>query len=366
AKRCLNCAGCSECKACVAACEPDAIRHGMEDAFVDLDVGAIVVATGYDLYEWEGLAAYGYGTSPDIVTALEFERILAASGPTGGEVRRPSDGRIPKEVVFVNCVGSRDPESGVAYCSRVCCMYTAKEAMLYKHRVHDGQAYVFYIDIRSNGKGYEEFVQRGMEEEGILFLRGKVSKIFQEDGKIMVWGVDTLTGRNVEVAADMAVLATAMVPNKGVKELAKLLRIGTDEYGFLKEAHLKLRPVETLTAGIFIAGAAQSPKDITDTVSQASGAAMKVVDLLSGDELDHEPTVASVDPEVCRACGYCEAACAYGAVEVDLVEKVAKVNEMLCEGCGGCSVACPSGAISHTNFSSRQYMEMIEVATEDY
>ena len=205
--------------------------------------------------------------------------MLSASGPTAGEIRRPSDGKIPKEVVFIQCVGSRDPEHGVSYCSKICCMYTAKHAFLYKHNVPDGQAYIFYIDIRSGGKNYEEFVQRGMEEEDLLYIRGKVSKVFEEGDYVVVWGVDTLTGKKIEIKADLVVLAMAALPSAGAKELAKKLRISTDEYGWMTEAHPKLRPLETLTSGIFLAGAAQGPKDIPETVSQSSGAASKVVSL---------------------------------------------------------------------------------------
>lgn len=366
AERCLACAGCSECMECVKVCEPEAIVHDQSDRFEEVDVGAIIVATGYDLYQKEALGEFGYGKYENVIDGLQFERILSASGPTGGEVKRPSDGSVPKDVVFISCVGSRDPEHGVPYCSKVCCMYLAKQAMIYKHLVPDGQAYVFYMDIRSDGKGYEEFVQRGMEEDGILYLRGRVSKIFSEDGKVRVWGADTLTGKKIEIPADLVVLATAVVPSEGIRELASKLRIQTDEHGWLKEAHLKLRPVETLTSGIYIAGAAQSPKDITDSVAQGSGAASKVLALLSKDELLHEPTVASVDEEVCTGCGNCERICAYDAVEVDTRSRLAVVNEILCEGCGACQVACPSGAMTHRNFSARQIMNMVTIATEDY
>lgn len=239
-------------------------------------------------------------------------------------------------------------------------MSTVKQAMLYKHAVPDGQAYVFYMDIRCDGKGYEEFLQRGIEEDGILYLRGRVSKLFKDGDKIKVWGADTLTGRNIEISADMVVLAMAMVPSKGVKKLAEKLRLSTDDYGFLTEAHPKLRPVESLTAGYFLAGAAQSPKDIPEVVAQASGAASKAIGLFSKDELYHEPIIASVDEEVCVGCGRCVSICAYDAVELDLREKKARVNSAICEGCGACSAACPSGAMQQNNFSKRQIFEMVD------
>jgi heterodisulfide reductase subunit A len=229
----------------------------------------------------EELGEYGHGDVPDVIDGLAFERLLSASGPTAGKVLRPSDGKEPKEVVFVQCAGSRDPELGMPYCSKICCMYTAKHAMLYKHRVHDGQAYIFYIDIRSAGKHYEEFVQRAMEEDRVLYLRGKVSKIFREDGKVVVWGVDTLSDRQVEIVADLVVLATAMVSREGARELAEMLGLETDEFGFFTEIEGNMQPVETSRPGIFLAGAGIGPKDIPETVAQASGAAAKVLSLFA-------------------------------------------------------------------------------------
>ncbi len=265
-----------KCRVCEKVCPVGAIDYEQEDAFIDERVGAIIVATGFDLYPKEEIGEYGYGDVPDVIDGLAFERLNSASGPTAGEIRRSSDGRIPKEVVFIQCVASRDPERYMPYCSRACCMYTAKHARLYKHKVHDGRAYIFYMDIRSMGKGYEEFIQQGMEEEGILYLRGRVSRLFRDNGHVMVWGVDTLTGKKVEIAADMVVLATAMIPSREAKELAGKLGIKTDEYGFLTEAQWKLYPVETGVEGIYLAGCAQGPKDIADTVAQGNAAASKV------------------------------------------------------------------------------------------
>ncbi|MGC8873337.1 MAG: CoB--CoM heterodisulfide reductase iron-sulfur subunit A family protein [Chloroflexia bacterium] len=321
-----------------------------------LDVGAIVVATGFDLFPMRLLGEYGAGTYPDVVSGLEFERMLAQ--PDG--LRRPSDGRKPKEVVFVQCVRSRDPERGVPYCSRICCMYTAKQARLFRQRVPDGHATVFYIDIRSAGKGYEEFVQAAMEEDGILYLRGRVAKVFPEGEQMLVWGVDTLSGRTIEVTADLVVLATAAVSSQGAVELAQRLRVGTDAYGFFSEAHPKLRPVESLTAGIFLAGAAQAPKDIPDTVAQASGAAAKVLSLFSLQELVQEPTVAYVIEEICAGCGICVEACPYGARAVDPRRKVATVNPALCQSCGACVAACPNKASQVHNWSADQILAMVE------
>ena len=269
------------CGKCAEVCEPGAIDLDMQEEIIEEDVGAIIVATGFELYPLENMAEYGASKVPDVIDGLEFERLLSASGPTGGEVRRPSDGKVPKSVVFIQCSGSRDPELHKPYCSKICCMYTAKHALIYRHLVPDGKAYVFYIDIRAGGKGYEEFVTRAMEEDRILYLRGKVAKVFREGDKVVVWGVDTLTGKRVEVEADLVVLAQAIVPSSGVTELAQRLHMSLDEHGFLKEAHPKLRPLETLAGGIFIGGAAQGPKDIPQAVTQGSGAAAKAVALLS-------------------------------------------------------------------------------------
>jgi heterodisulfide reductase subunit A len=270
-----------KCRVCEKVCPVGAIDYEQQDRFVEEKVGAIITAVGFDLIPKETFGEYGYGVIPDVIDGLAFERLNSASGPTAGEIRRPSDGKIPKEVVFIQCTGSRDPERYQPYCSRVCCMYTAKHARLYKHKVHEGQVYIFYMDIRSTGKGYEEFIQQGMEEEGILYLRGRVSRIFRDDGRIVVWGVDTLTGKKVEVSTDMVVLATAIIPHTETKDLAQKLGICTDEYGFFTEAERKLRPMETNREGIYIAGCAQGPKDIADAVAHANGAASKVQGLFA-------------------------------------------------------------------------------------
>ena len=348
------------CGICQKICPVGAVDYDRGEEIIEKEFGAIVVATGYDLLPMEEIGEYGAGKLKNVITGLQFERLLSASGPTAGKVRRPSDGKEPKEVVFIQCAGSRDPECGMAYCSKVCCMYSAKHAMLYKHRVHDGQPYIFYIDIRSAGKGYEEFVQRAMEEDGVFYLRGKVSKIFEEDDKVIVWGTDTLAGQEVEIAADLVVLAMAMVPSKGTKVIAEILRVSTDAYGFINEAHPKLRPVESLTQGVFLAGCAQAPKDIPETVAQASGAASKVLSLFSREELLHDPTVAGVDEEICTGCGLCVSLCPYDAREIDEKAGVAKINEILCQGCGACASGCPSGACQQRNFSQKQYLAMVD------
>jgi heterodisulfide reductase subunit A len=270
-----------KCGACAKFCPTGAIRWDQQDEIVEERVGAIVVATGYDLFSQSRLPEYGGRMIPDVIDGLAFERLLAASGPTAGKVLRPSDKTIPKEVVFVQCSGSRDPERGAPYCSKICCMYTAKQAILYQHRVPGGQAYVFYIDVRAGGKGYEEFLNRAQEEDGVVYLRGKVSKLFSEDGKVIVKGADTLSGRAVEIAADLVVLATAVVPRISNRQVADTLGLPVDANGFYIASDDELDPVVSPVPGIFFAGAALGPKDIPETVAQASAAAAKVLGMFN-------------------------------------------------------------------------------------
>ncbi len=354
------------CGVCSAVCPTGAIDYEQVDRIEEIDIGALIVSTGFELYPLEKIPEYGGGKIPDVLDALTMERLLAPAGPTGGLPRRPSDGKIAKSVAFVHCVRSRDPEHGVPYCSRICCMYLVKQAMLYKHAVEDGRAYSFYIDLRTNGKGYEEFYQRAQEEDWVTFIRGRPARIIQNGDKVQVWATDTLTGRQVKIDVDMVVLAPALIPTPEGLELIKKLRLATDEYGWIKEQHLKLRPLESMTGGIFIAGVAQYPKDITDTVAQASGAAAKILDMFSQPELVRSPTIARVEQELCAGCGYCEQACAYEAIKVDETKGVAVVNEALCEGCGACAAACPSGAAQHTNFFKSQLLAVLLEATREY
>jgi heterodisulfide reductase subunit A-like polyferredoxin len=337
--------------------EPESAANAVPYTF---DIGAIVVATGYGLYDKAHLGEYGGGRYPDVIDGLQFEKMMQPDGPTGGQIRRPSDGQTPKEVVWVQCAGSRDPELHMPYCSKVCCMYVAKQTMAYKKQVPGGQASVFYIDIRTQGKGYEEFAQQAMEEYDVLYLRGKASKVFQENGHVTVWGVDTLTGLPIEVEADLVVLATATVPRPDAQALGQLLRISTDEHGFFSEAHPKLRPVESLTAGVFLAGAAQFPKDIPETVAQASGAASKVLSLFSQRQMVQEPTIAYVDAELCSGCGLCIPSCPYDARAMHDWQHIAVVNTALCQGCGACAMVCPNKACQVRNLTHQQILAMME------
>jgi heterodisulfide reductase subunit A len=274
-----------KCGACLKFCPTEAIDFEQKDTFIEEKVGAIIVATGYDLFPQTRLPEYGGGKIPDVVDGLAFERLLAASGPTAGKVLRPSDGKTPLEVVFVQCSGSRDPERGVPYCSKICCMYTAKQAILYKHHVPQGQAYVFYIDVRAGGKGYEEFLNRAQEEDGVVYLRGKVSKLFQEGDKIMIKGADTLSNRTVEIAADMVVLATAVIPRTTSRQIAEMLGLVMDDHGFFTASDEEMEPMVSIVPGIYLAGAGLGPKDIPETVAQASGAAAKVLSMFQREKV---------------------------------------------------------------------------------
>ncbi|MBN1497912.1 MAG: CoB--CoM heterodisulfide reductase iron-sulfur subunit A family protein [Spirochaetes bacterium] len=358
-----------KCKVCEKVCPTKAIRYDQEDEIIEVDIGAIVLATGFNVLGAEHFPEYGYGRYRDVIQGLQFERIASASGPTSGAIRRPSDGTEPETIVFIACAGSRDEAKGIPYCSKICCMYTAKHAMLYKHKVHHGKAYVFYMDIRAGGKMYEEFVRRAIEEDDVKYIRGRVSRIYEEDGKLIVKGADTLLGHQaIEIRADMVVLASAAVANDGAEELAQKLHVSYDPYHFFAEAHPKLRPVETNTAGIFLAGACQAPRDIPETVSQASGAASKVAALFSQSELTREPVIAVVNRiapplySTCTGCALCVPACPYQAIEMEeiknrdgvVVKRAAKINPGLCQGCGTCVALCRVKAIDLQGFSNEQ------------
>ena len=278
----VNCAyfKTGKCRACEKFCPRQAIDFEQKEQHIEVDVGAIILATGFHDFDPRQAAQYGYGRLDNVVTGMEMERLINSGGPTNGKVFLKNGGR-PQRIAILHCVGSRGEQH--EYCSRVCCMYLAKQALLYKHAVPDGQAYIFYIDTRSTGKGYEEFIQR-VVGEGVLYLRGKVSKIFRDGDKIRVFGADTLSGKRVEIAADLVVLGMAIMPSEGTKELLNKLGVTADDTGFVLENHAKFRPLETGTEGIFVAGMAQGPKDIPDSVAQGSGAASKVLTLFAQGE----------------------------------------------------------------------------------
>jgi len=369
-----------KCKVCEIVCPTGAIRFDQEDQIVEVEIGAIVIATGFAVKQPDFFPEYGYGKYADVITGLQFERLASASGPTLGEIRRPSDGKVPEKIVFLACAGSRDPAKGIPYCSKICCMYIAKHAMLYQHKVHDGKSYVFYMDIRAGGKQYEEFVRRAIEDDGVNYIRGRVSKIYEKNGKLIVSGVDTLlNAMPVEIEADMVVLATAGVANEGAEELAQKLHVSYDPYKFFAEAHPKLKPVETNTAGIFLAGACQAPRDIPESVAMASGAAVKVAGLFSQDELTREPIIAVVNRQAppvyssCVGCFLCVSACPYQAIEKEeiknrngqVIKSVAKVNPGLCQGCGTCVAFCRTKSIDIQGYTHEQmYTEVMALLNE--
>ncbi|MGB7532153.1 MAG: FAD-dependent oxidoreductase [Halobacteriota archaeon] len=380
AKRCLGCGICADCRLCETVCEADAIIHGMKEEFFDIDVGAIIAATGYDLFDPSLEPNYGYEYD-EVITSLEFERLCNASGPTLGQIE--INGKEPKEVVFISCVGSREgsvesgrmqdagckmhdsqtqnlkPQTskGNEYCSRVCCMYIAKQAHLVLEHIPDANATVFYTDVRAFGKGFEEFYWR-VKEEGVNYIRRELTDDINvekaENGKLMVKTVSE--GRPIEKEADLVVLATGIIPQGDVLETARKLKIMQSADKFFLEAHPKLRPVDTFTDGIFIAGCSQSPKDIPDTVAQASAAASRVCSILSKEYVEVEPITAEVDETLCTGCGICESVCPYGAVEVVDTEegRRARVTGVKCKGCGTCGSSCIKKAIKMHHFTDEQ------------
>ncbi len=359
AKRCLSCGVCSECLECVEACEAGAIHHEMKDEIIKETVGAIIVATGYKTFDPTIYGEFGGGRFSDVITGMQLERLLSASGPTGGEVLRPSDGLHPKTVVFISCIGSRDENKGRTYCSKFCCMYMAKHAIMLKEHDPEVQCYIFYIDVRAGGKDFDEFARRAQREYGALYLRGRVSNIFQDGKKLIVCGEDSLMGRPVEIPADLVVLATGAVPSDGAAKLAQTLKISYDTNNFFVEAHPKLRPVETQTDGIYLAGVCVGPKDIPESVAQGGAAAAKVAALFSQKFLTADPMVSTIDPMKCSGCLLCQKVCAFSAIDTQVLKdgrSVSVVNESLCKGCGLCVAACLFGAANLRGFTQQQLL----------
>ncbi len=343
---------------CQKACERGAIDFNMKESFVDFRVGAIILATGYDLFDIGKLPRYGYGVYENVFTGLQFERMLSAAGPTGGKIVT-KDGRQPKSIAFLHCAGSRD-EKALPHCSRFCCMNTLKQAHLARSKTH-ADIYEFYIDLRCAGKAYEAFYKRAQEHD-VHLIRGKGVEILpDEGGKLLVLAEDTLMGRPIEVPVDMVVLATGATgaqPSAGAKQLGQMLNVSLSPDGFFAEAHPKLRPVETATAGVFLAGCCQSPKDIPDTVAQASAAAAQALKLLARGAVEIDPTVASVIEERCSGCGECVETCPYGAIEVRQAK--AHINPALCHGCGTCVAACVAKAITAAHFTDEQLVAEVD------
>ena len=347
---------------CVEACEAGAIDFKQKDKEIEVNVGAIVVATGYDLLDPTSLYEYGYAQSDDVITSLQMERLISSSGPTTGEILRPSNGEKPKSITYILCVGSRD-ETQCTWCCRIGCMSALKHVYLLKEKLGDDvEINVCYTDIRSFGKGYEEFYRniRGMKTN---FFRGRPSEVRKTKDYLTIDIFDTTTNKLFEINTDLVVLVPALVPRADAADFARLLRISQSADGFLLEAHPKLRPIDTFTGGVFITGCCQGPKDIQDSVAQASGAAARAANILSKKELEAEPLISYVDEDLCSGCSTCIAICPYSAIELDKEKdgkSHAKVNEALCMGCGACVVSCPSGAMQQRGFKDKQIKPMIE------
>ena len=363
-----------KCGVCSKVCTAGAIDYNAKDEFLTEKYGAIVVATGFNPIPMDKFDEFAYSQSKDVITSLEFERLMNAAGPTGGKLLRPSDGEHPHTLVFVQCVGSRCEacaEKGKEYCSKICCMYTAKHAMLTRDKYPDTDVYVFYIDVRTPGKNFDEFYRRAVEEYGVHYIKGMVGKVSPEGNKLKVQASDLIENRQIHIDADLVVLAAAIEPDKSARPLATMLTASMDTNDFFTEAHPKLRPVESPTAGVFLSGACQGPKDIPETVAQAGAAASKVIGLLCKDKLTGNPCVAHPDEMMCNGCSTCEKVCPYGAItyvdkefrmpdRTTKVRRVAQVNEAVCQGCGACTVACMSGAMDLKGFKNEQIFAEVD------
>ena len=363
-----------KCGLCSKVCTAGAIDYEAKDEFIKEKYGAIVVATGYNPISMDKFDEFAYSQSKDVITSLEFERLTNAAGPTAGKLLRPSDGVHPHTIVFVQCVGSRCEacaEKGKEYCSKICCMYTAKHAMLTRDKYPDTDVYVFYIDVRTQGKNFDEFYRRAVEEYGVHYIKGMVGKVSPEGNKLKVQASDLLANKQLHIDADLVVLAAAIEPDKSARPLATMLTASMDTNDFFTEAHPKLRPVESPTAGVFLSGACQGPKDIPETVSQAGAAASKVIGLLCKDKLTGNPCIAHSDEMMCNGCSTCANVCPYGAItyvdkefrmpdRTTKVRRVASVNEAVCQGCGACTVACMSGAMDLRGFMNKQIIAEVD------
>jgi len=351
-----------KCRVCEKLCPPQAIDFEQEDQILEFEVGTIILATGYDLFDPSRAAQFGYGLD-NVLTGMEFERLISAGGPTGGKVLL-KDGTPPKSIAILHCIGSRD-ERYHEYCSRVCCMYSLKFAHLIRETT-GAEVYEVYRDMRSFGKGYEEFFTR-VEEEGAIFIRrGEDIEVTKQDGRLLVKAEDVFSGQKVELLVDMVTLGVGIEPRRDAGEVARLFGISRGKMGFFTERHPKLAPVETASAGIFIAGACQGPKDIPDSVAQGGATAAAALDLIDLGKVELEPITSFIDEEICSGCRICIGLCPYTAIEsVGLNGRgVARVNEALCKGCGACTSACPSGAATQRGFTGRQVYAEIEGALQ--
>ena len=350
---------CIGCRLCEKACEPNAIDFNQDPEEIDIEVGAVIVATGYNPFDARKKEEYGYGIYKNVITTLELERLLSASGPTLGELLRPSDSTVPKKIAFIQCVGSRDVNTN-KYCSRVCCMVSLKNAFIIKDRYPDSEITIFYIDIRASGRMYEEFYSR-VQEKGIRFIRGRVGEIYEKDDKNLVLTYEnTLLGEIFEEEFDLVVLSIGM---EGNAEIANKLGISVGEDGFLEIAHPKLRPSETDVRGIFIAGTASGPKDIQDSIASAGLASAKAIELVVRGETEFDPYNAYINQEKCTGCRICVEVCNYNAAFME--NKKAKIDANACVMCGVCVSACPADAIDMGFFNERAIVSAIDALAEE-
>jgi heterodisulfide reductase subunit A len=352
-----------KCGACQKFCEAGAIDFEQKEKIVEVEVGNIIVTTGFDSFDPTVMTQMGYGQYDNVVTGIQFERMSNASGPTDGGIVL-KDGSAPKSVAILHCIGSRD-ENYHKYCSRVCCMYSLKFSHILREKVPECVVYQLYIDMRCAGPGYEEFYER-LQEEGVNFIRGKAGEVTnlaespEEEGKLVVIVEDTLVRRKRRLPVDMVVLSCALEPRADAENVARIFSLSRKADGFFLEKHPKLDPVATTTDGVFVAGCCQSPKDIPDTVAQASAAAARVLSMISKGSVAMESAIAVVDEEHCAGCKICIDLCSYKAITFDEEKKVASINEALCKGCGTCVAACPSGAITGRHFTTEQIISEIE------
>jgi heterodisulfide reductase subunit A len=351
------------CKACEKFCPTNAIDFAQEDEILNVEVGNVILATGYDPFDAHRITQYGYGRLANVFTSLEFERMSNAAGPTSGNMLLRDGKTTPKVVGIVHCVGSRDKNYN-EYCSAICCMQSLKFAHLVQERT-GAEVYNFYIDIRTPAKGYEEFYHR-LLDEGTHFIRGKVAEISdavrlpEEEGKLIIQAEDTLTGNQLRVPVDMAILSVGLEPRHDSKEVAKKFGISCSADGWLIERHPKLDPVATVTEGIYIAGCVQGPKDIPASVAQGAAAAARIMGKIQQKEVSLEPIRATVNQDQCSGCRICNNICPFNAILFDEEKMLSEVNPALCQGCGTCVAACPAGAISGTGFSNEQILSQID------
>jgi len=348
---CLQ-SGPTACRMCAQECPSDAIRFDRREETREVEVGAVVIATGFDLFDPTRAPEYGYGRWPDIITSLQFERMCHPSGPTGGRIIC-ADGQTPRRIAILHCIGSRDIRFN-RHCSNVCCMAALKFSLAARWQT-GARVFHFYVDLRGTGKGCEAFYERAQAED-VVFVHGKGTEVIRRHGQLLVKAEDTVLGRRVIVPVDMVVLAVAMQPRADASRVAQLFGIGATKGGFFLEKHLKLAPVETITAGVFLAGACQGPKDIPDSVAQGGSAAVGALSLLGRGAVELVPTVATVDERWCSGCGLCVADCPDGAINLEHVggRTVARVDDVLCRSCGSCVATCPAAAVSQLGFTDPQ------------